>query len=114
MIVSQVPPSLISSSGVLDPTLIPLRSSFLMSRRILPPGVWIASLAGFFPATVPLAELPLALEALTLIADDGRAKGTGLVDPGFDAGVRADCALLEMELGCCLMAKTKVLFRANC
>lgn len=94
--VSQVPPSLMSSSLLrpLLPTLMPLRSSFLIRRRILPPGVWIANLAGFLPATVPLAELgfdpdPL-VEAFMLMADAGRANGIGLVAPGLDDGVKAD------------------------
>ncbi len=56
------------------------------------------------PATVPLAELgfdpvPLA-EALMLIADPGLANGTGLVRPGFDAGVSTELGPEESELGC--------------
>lgn len=53
----------------------------------------MASLAGFLPDTVPLAELgldPLMLDAFMLMAELGLAKGLGLVRPGFEDGVRAE------------------------
>ena len=63
----------------------------------------MASFAGFFPATVPLAELgfePPATDVVMLIAEPGRANGMGLVPPGFEDGVSADCGPLDIELGC--------------
>lgn len=105
MIVSHVPPSLTSSSLALrPPTPMPFRSSLRMSLRIFPPGVWIASFAGFLlPAPDPLAVLgldPLALEAAMLIADPGRANGMGLAPPGFDEGVITEPSPPATELGC--------------
>lgn len=76
----------------------------------------MANLAGFFPATVPLAELgldPLILDAFMLIAELGRANGLGLVRPGFEAGVSAEFGPVIDKLGCCLMAKTNVLLSAS-
>lgn len=109
MMVSHVPPSLTSSSTPLLPTLIPLRSSLRIRRRILPPGVWIASFAGFFPPDAVLGLDPLALDAVMLIAELGLANGIGLAPPGFEDGVIADPA----ALGCCRIAKTNVLFSAR-
>ena len=74
----------------------------------------MASLAGFFPATVPVAELgvePLTLDAFMLSAEPGRENGVGLVPPGFDDGVSTDPP--DRVLGCCLIAKTKVLLSAS-
>ena len=117
MIVSQVPPSLESSSlECLLPTLMPFRSSLRIRRKILPPGVWMASFAGFRPPPPPLAVLgfdPLALEAVMLMAEPGRTKGIGLAPPGLDDGVMTDPGLPDRELGCWRTAKTNVLLRAS-
>ena len=76
----------------------------------------MANLAGFLPLMVPLAELgfePLMLDPFMLIADPGRINGTGLVAPGFEAGVSTDDAPLPVALGCCRIANTKVLLSAS-
>ena len=76
----------------------------------------MASFAGFFPATVPLAELGFELPVTDvdmLIAEPGRAKGIGLAPPGFEDGVNAELGPFAIVLGCCRMANTKVLFSAS-
>lgn len=104
MIVSHVPPSVASKFWlVLEP-----RSSFLISRRILPPGACMANLAGFVAAyvLVVLGLEPDAEDAVMDIADEGRKNGIGDVPPGFGEGE-------ESEEGCWRTAKTKVLFTAR-
>jgi hypothetical protein len=116
MIVSHVPPSLASSSPPNPPArellLIPRRSSLRMSRKIFPPGVWIASFAGFLalPFVDELKLEPWALELVILMALLGRTKGMGLVPPGFEEGVIGPA---PSELGCWRTAKTNVLLSAN-
>lgn len=76
-----------------------------MSLKILPPGAWIANLAGFLLEKV-LGFDPEADELVIDMAELGRINGIGEAAPGFGD-------VEGIEDGCCRMAKTKVLFTAR-